>query len=120
MKKTPLALVKERFESKDKLVEAVQKLATAELWLDRMNEVKGLSRVSNEKLLRLHDVLSAVKKDFGSREKLIGAILEAEKRTKDEGYKARLQQHPLPRLLDQYRAASKRRARDAKAAAKSA
>lgn len=118
MKKTPLALVKERFESKDKLVEAVQKLATKDLWLDRTNDVKGLSRVSNEKLLRLHDVLATVQKDFGTRDKLIAAILDAEKRTKDDGYKTRLEGHPLPRLLDQYRSASRRKARAEKTAAK--
>ncbi|MCA9599664.1 MAG: hypothetical protein KC776_40425 [Myxococcales bacterium] len=108
MKKTPLAVVKERFESKEKLVEAVQNLATEELWLDRVNDDKGLARVSNEKLLRLHDVLSTVKKDFGSRDKLIGSILELEKRTKDEGYKTRLQRYPTPRLLDLHRAVSRR------------
>lgn len=115
MKKTPLALVKERFESKEKLAAAVEKLATKELWLDRTSSAKGLARVSNTKLLHLHDVLAAVKKDFGSRDKLIGAILEAENRTKDAGYKSRLESYPLPRLLDQQRAAS---ARKAKAAAK--
>lgn len=103
-----LAVVKERFESKEKLVEAVQNLATEELWLDRVNDDKGLARVSNEKLLRLHDVLSTVKKDFGSRDKLIGSILELEKRTKDEGYKTRLQRYPTPRLLDLHRAVSRR------------
>ncbi len=108
MKKTPLSVVKERFESKEKLVEAVQKLATEELWLDRVNDDKGLERVSNQKLLRLHDVLSTVKKDFGSRAKLVGKILEIEKRTKDEGYKTRLERFPTPRLLDHYRSVSKR------------
>jgi hypothetical protein len=33
MKKTPVSLVKERFESKEKLVAAVQKLATQDLWI---------------------------------------------------------------------------------------
>jgi hypothetical protein len=113
MKKTPLALVKERFESKEKLATAVEKLATKELWLDRSSSAKGLARVSNTKLLHLHDVLTAVKKDFGSRDKLIGAILEAENRSKDAGYKARLEKYPLPRLLDQHRAADARKAKSA-------
>ena len=53
MKKTPVALAKERFTSKEKLIDAVQKLATDDLWLDRVNKVKGLAKVSNAKLLRL-------------------------------------------------------------------
>lgn len=111
MKKTPLNVVKDRFASKDRLVEAVQKLMTAELWLDRVNDAKGLARVSNDKLLRLHDLLASAKKDFGSRAKLIDAILTLEKRTKDAGYKTRLEQYPLPRLLDLHGAASRRNKR---------
>ena len=34
MKKTPLAQATERFTTKAKLVEAVQKLTTDDLWLD--------------------------------------------------------------------------------------
>ena len=117
MKKTPLALVKERFESKAKLVEAVSALATEELWLDRVNSVKGLARISNEKLLRLHELLTALKKDFGSRAKLIAASLELEKRTKDTGYKARLESYPTPRLWDHYSSVSRAAKRAAKKAA---
>ena len=115
--KTPLGLVKERFESKDKLVAAIEKLATDDLWLDRVNGDRGLARVSNAKLLRLHGALEDAKKRFGSRDKLIAAVLEAEKRTKDEGYKSRLEGYPLPRLLDLHAAASKRAGRAQKAPA---
>jgi hypothetical protein len=60
--KTPLALVKEKFGDKAKLVEAVQKLAADDaLWLSRTNEDKGLAHVSNAKLLRLHATFSEVK-----------------------------------------------------------
>jgi hypothetical protein len=120
MKKAPLALVKERFGEKAKLVEAVRALATEELWLGRTNADrggdKGLEHVSNAKLVRLHDTLSQVKKDFGSRAKLIDAICELEKRTKDEGYKKRLGAWPVPRLFDNYKAAKKRSDRAAKLA----
>lgn len=114
MKKSPLSLVKERFKSKEELVTAVQKLASAELWLDRVNGVKGLARVPNAKLLRLHAALSDAKERFGSRDKLIAAILEAENRVKDEGYKARLGRYAVPRLLDMHRAALRRGSRAAK------
>ncbi len=108
MKKQPLRLVKDSFQSKEKLVEAVQKLATADLWIDRVNSEKGLARVANGKLVRLHAILSDAKQRFGSRDKLIAAILELEKRTKDAGYKARLEQYPLPRLLDAHQTADRR------------
>lgn len=100
MKKSPVAAVKERFQSKEKLVEAVQKLATADLWLDRVSGEKGLAKVSNQKLLKLHDTLTDAAKRFGSRDKLISAILELKKRTKDAGYGARLKKAGLPELLD--------------------
>jgi hypothetical protein len=121
MNKTPIAARKElQFDSKEKLVEAVQKLATKDLWLDRTNEAKGgLARVSNAKLLRLHAVLTTVKKDFGSRAKLIDAILTLEKRTKDAGFKTRLEGYPLPRLLDLH-AAAERRSKRAEAKSKPA
>jgi hypothetical protein len=119
MKKSPIASTKERFESKEKLVQAVEKLATEDLWLNRVNETKGLARVSNQKLLRLHDVLSDAKTRFGSRQKLIAAIQELAKRSKDAGYAARLGGYPLPRLLDLHGSLSKgQRQADAKAKGK--
>ena len=105
--KSPLSEVKERFGDKAKLVAAVRALATKELWLDRTNDAKSLENVSNRKLLRLHDVLSRAKNDFGSREKLIAAILESQKRSKDAGLQKRLEAYPLPRLLDLHAAAKK-------------
>jgi hypothetical protein len=111
MSKPPSSAVKERFESKDKLVAAVQKLATADLWIDRVNDTKGLGRVSNAKLLRLHELLTRAGKEFGSRAKLIDAILGLENRAKDQGYKAKLEQYPVPRLLDLHGAAERRKKR---------
>jgi hypothetical protein len=119
MKKTPIARVKEQFKSKEQLVAAVEALATDALWLDRINEVKGLARVSNAKLLRLHGALTVAKKEFGTRAKLVAAILELDKRSKDLGYKARLERYPLPRLLDLH-GTSSRRAKRSEAPAKPA
>jgi len=108
--KTPLAQVKEKFDTKAKLVAAVEKLAGDDLWIDRTNKNKGLGHVSNAKLIRLHDTFSAVKEKFGTRDKLIGAILDIEKRAKDDGYKTRLGKYPVPRLWDMYRSLEKRSA----------
>ncbi len=113
--KSPLNVVKERFGDKEKLVAAVEKLAKGDLWLDRVNDAKGLASVSNAKLLRLHDTLTVAAKEFGSRGKLVDAILALQNRQKDTGLRARLEGQPLPRLLDTHRAAA-RRASKAKAA----
>jgi hypothetical protein len=117
--KTPLALMKEKFGEKGKLVEALEKLVGDELWVARTSANKGLAHVSNAKLLRLHATFSEVKTKFGTREKLVEAILELEKRTKDVGYRQRLLGWPVPRLYDAYKSTAKR-AEASKAAAKPA
>jgi hypothetical protein len=108
MSKSPAATVKEQFGDKAKLVAALGPLTNDDLWVKRVNETKGLSKVSNAKLLRLYNVLSAVKDKFGNRFKLVDAICEIEKRTKDEGFKKRLLAYPVPRLYDIYRSAAHR------------
>jgi hypothetical protein len=100
MKTTPFQQVKANFGDKTKLVSALQSLATEALWLDRVNPDKGLAKVSNTKLLRLHAALTRAKEQFGSRDALVNAVLGLVKRGTDEGYKARLSSYPVPRLLD--------------------
>lgn len=118
--KSPLATVKEKFGDKAKLVEAVKALTTDELWLGRTSadrgKDRGLEHVSNAKLLRLHGIFSEVKEKFGSRDKLIDALMAAEKREKDADLRKRYVKYPVPRLYDLYKSATKR----AKAAAKKA
>jgi hypothetical protein len=109
MAQSPLAALKAKFESKEKLVAELEKFTKSDdLWVGRLNESKGLALVSNAKLLRLHATFTAVKEKFGTRAKLIDAIAEIEKRTKDEGFKTRLGNFPVPRLWDMYQSASKR------------
>ncbi len=106
MKKSPLQQAQDRFgteKTKEKLVAAVTELAESGLWIDRLSAEKSLENVSNRKLLHLYDTLSAVKDQFSNRTGLISAILEAEKRNKDEGYQQRLEGHPTPRLWDHFR-----------------
>jgi len=111
MKKAPFARVTENFKDKAALVKAVRALATDELFADRLNEDKGLDRVSNAKLLRLHEVLTQVKSELGSRKALIDAVAKLAKREKDEGYRTRLERFSTPRLWDQYQVGKKRAAR---------
>jgi hypothetical protein len=108
--KTPLSLVKDKFGEKAKLVDAIEKLAGENLWLARTNTDKGLAHVSNAKLLRLHATFSEVKDKFGTREKLVDAVLELEKRSKDVGLRQKLSTWPVPRLFDAYKSAKKRAA----------
>jgi hypothetical protein len=108
MNKSPAAIVKQHFGDKAKLVAALGPLTHDDLWVPRVNETKGLARVPNAKLLRLFNVLSTVKEKFGNRFKLVDAICEIEKRSKDEGFKKRLLDYPVPRLYDLYRSSAKR------------
>ena len=116
--KSPLAVVKEKHGDKAKLVAAVEKFTGDDLWVARTNKNKGLAHVSNAKLLRLHATFSAVQEKFGTREKLIDAILELQKRTKDPGMRQRLSAWPVPRLYDAYKSTAKRQGVAAKAADK--
>ena len=113
--KAPHAAVKETFGDKAKLVAALEKLTGADLWVSRTNKEKGLAHVSNSKLLRLHATFTEVKEKFGTREKLIDAILELESRGKDTGLRQKLSAWPVPRLFDAYKAATKRKAPAAQA-----
>ncbi len=108
MKTSPLKAVSERFGDKQKLVSALEQLISDELWLARVNDGKGLARVSNRKLLRLHETLSRVKAEFGTRAKLIDAILALMKRQKDAGLRGRLEKYPTPRLLDLHASTARR------------
>src|SRR5438477_5537527 len=101
--KSPLSLVREKFGDKAKLVAAVEKFTSDDLWVSRTNKDKGLAHVSNTKLLRLVATFTAVKDKFGTRAKLIEAILEIEKRTKDDGFRKHLSEFPVPRLWDMYK-----------------
>jgi len=120
-RKSPLAIVKEKFGDKDKLVEAVKAFMNDDLWVKRTAEDRGKDRgieyVSNAKLLRLHATFSEVKEKFGTRAKLIDSILDLEKRSKDAGYRKRLEAHPVPRLYDAYKSAKRAADRAAKASA---
>ncbi len=107
MAKSPIAIVKEKFGDKAKLVAALEKLTGEDLWVSRVNSNKGLAHVSNAKLLKLHATFTEVKEKFGTRAKLIDAILDVSKRAKDAGYKARISEYPVPRLYDLYKSLSK-------------
>ncbi len=107
MKPSPLAQVKAKHNSKTDLVAAVRALATDSLWLDRLNEDKGLERVSNAKLLHMHALLTDVKSKFGTRDKLIDAIVEAQGRSKDKDFRQSLTRWSTPKLWDTHQSLTK-------------
>lgn len=59
-----------------------------------------LKTASNAQLLRLQKVVETVKQKWGSRDKLIAAITDATKSSKDKDYVAKLGTFSLPRLVD--------------------
>lgn len=114
MAATPLATVKDRFGDKAGLIKAVEKLAKGDLWTDRLNPDKGFTSVSNAKLLRLHDVLTSVKDQFGSRAKMIDAIAEFASAAKDGDLKQALESKSSVELFEIFNASKKRSAQKAK------
>lgn len=59
-----------------------------------------LAKASNAQLLRLSRATQTMKDKYGDRDKLIAAIGEATKKTKDKDYLAKLASTSLPQLLD--------------------
>jgi hypothetical protein len=109
MAKTPAQTVKDKYGDKSKLVAALKPFLGDDLWVARENKDKGLAHVSNAKLLRLLGIFSAVQSKWGTRAKLIDAIMGVEGRAKDTGYRGRLEAWPVPRLYDYYKSAAHRR-----------
>ncbi len=109
MKKTPLQEVKERFGSKENLVKEIKKIFDKEnLFENRLNLDKGISTISNAKLLKLHKVAEEVKDRFSSRDKLIEDLMKVLGRVKDEAQKAKFEKWSLPRLWDHYQSIVKK------------
>lgn len=109
MTQSPLQTLKKSWKNKAGLISEVKALATDDLWIGaRLNDDKGLDSVSNKKLLRLYDILSRVKKEFGSRTKLIDAIAAAQAGAKDADFKKSLERFSTPRLLDLLTSAQRR------------
>src|SRR5262245_45505967 len=79
----PLARVKALYESKTQLVDSlVNSLRTGDGDDDALKE--RLRKASNQQLLRLATVAETVKKTYGSRDKLIGALTKALNKAKDK------------------------------------
>ncbi|MEZ4402879.1 MAG: hypothetical protein R3B06_22855 [Kofleriaceae bacterium] len=111
----PLSKVKALHGSKEKLVAKIAGSLVHD-GADEGTVKERLATASNAQLLRLAEVAEAVKKAYGNRDKLIGALANAQGRAKDKDYVAKLGTFPLPRLYDLAKSAE----RKAKATAKKA
>ena len=109
MKKPPLSLVKEQFGTKEQLVDALTALPEGVLTRGPGDEDKDTFRTrlltaANSKLLRLHQMGKAVADRWGSKDKLVDAMLTLQRRNKDEDYRGKLSTLPLGKLYDQFKA----------------
>jgi hypothetical protein len=66
-----------------------------------------LTKASNAQLLRLQRATQTLKDKYGNREKLIAKIGEAQRKSKDQDYLAKLDTYSLPQLLDLAAASSR-------------
>ena len=73
---------------------------SGELWASEARDEKAWGSISNAKLLHIHEALTEAKKRFGSREKMIDAILAAENRSKDQDYRKHFADWSVARLFD--------------------
>jgi hypothetical protein len=125
--KSPLQVVKERFESKLKLAESLLgKLERSNPDESDEDFARRVRTMSNVKLLRLVDTHDIVDREFGGKAGLVDAIMTLRTPTgkPDLDYRKKLETFRITRLLDMQRSAAKA-ARDtarkvSRAAAKSA
>ncbi|HUU02631.1 MAG TPA: hypothetical protein VM425_14400 [Myxococcota bacterium] len=103
MKKTPLQQTRERFGSKDKLVEQIMGLIKRPANLTKDQLKKKLRAQSNKKLTIVLDREQSLKESFGGRDKLIKTLADSRagsKKSEDKGYIQRLGKLSNGQLLD--------------------
>ena len=106
MKKAPMDIVKERFESRENLVDAILGLMSDSDKDDRT--AARLKGAKNTQLLRIHAVLGEIQERFGSKDALIDAIAKEKfaGQNPDQGYVEKLRGYTSRRLLDIHRQVS--------------
>jgi hypothetical protein len=103
MKKSPLQLVKDKFGSKDKLVDELLALLKRPAETTKEQFKKLLKAQSNRKLISLLEREKSIQAKFGGREKMLDALVEArmgKARKEDKGYRAHLEALTNGRLFD--------------------
>ena len=103
MKKSPVQKVKEKFGSKDKLVEEILALIKKPSEQTKEELKKILRSQSNTKLVTLLQRETKVKDQFGGRDNLIEALLKShmgKDAKEDKDYRKQLASLGAGRLLD--------------------
>ncbi len=96
---TPLHTVKEKFGSKAELVKQLVSTVVPSEGETESELTERLMRVSNKKLLVLHEREATLKDKFGSREKLISALVDKQLGREDADLQEKLGQYSTGRLL---------------------
>lgn len=112
-KKSPLNVVKEKFGSKEALVEVLlgfsQKVFGDEAKTDKDIQRKKFLRASNAKLLVLHKTAQVIESKFGSKEKMVDKLLTLVGQAKDGDYRKKLLARSIGFLLDKVSSYSKKK-----------
>ncbi len=104
MKKSPLQRVKAEFGSKDALAGKLIPLLDRSEDEDSADFERRIKTASNKQLLRLWAAEEKVKADFGSKDKLIDAIVKGRFDGKDNAdYRTKISGYAKTRLLDLHR-----------------
>ena len=106
MKKSPMDIVKERFETRENLVDAILGLMSDSDKDDRT--AARLKGAKNAQLLRIHSVLGEVQERFGSKDALIEEIAKQKfaGKSPEQGFVEKLKGYTSRRLLDMHRQVS--------------
>jgi hypothetical protein len=103
MRKAPMAVTKEKYGSKDKLVDELLGVIKKPGDVSKEDLKKKLKSQSNRKLMRLLERETAVRDQFGGREALVDAILKSrmgKEQKEDKDFRKRLTGLSSGQLLD--------------------
>lgn len=103
MKKTPLQQVKDQFGTKEALAGKLIPLLDCPEDEDKADFERRIRTASNKQLLRLWNAEQRVKSEFGSKDKLVAAIVKARFNGSNADYSARISNYTSSRLLDLHR-----------------
>lgn len=101
MAQSPLQIVKEKFGSKDKLVDTLVGMLEPAEGESKEEFTERLKRVANAKLLHLHGVSEKVK-ELGGKDKIVAKIAELKGHAKDKDFVTKLSEQSASSLVDMH------------------